>query len=59
MSFSKKDGVIFYIYLIVFVVFLWNAVTISIQRFKCVEMTQTELLLNTFNSFCLNFKKCN
>ena len=45
-------------YFILAAVFLWCAVTSTIQRFKCVKMSETELLLAIPTSFVLDFKKC-
>lgn len=38
-------------------IMLWFGITITIQAFICPEMTNTELILNSPNSFILNFKK--
>jgi hypothetical protein len=37
---------------------LWFGITRTIQAYKCPKMTNTELFLNTDNSFLLNFKEC-
>ena len=36
---------------------LWIAITSMIQRFKCPEMTDTQLFLNIPNSMMLNFNE--
>ena len=37
-------------------IFLWIAVTVTIQRFKCTKMSETELFLEIPNNFVLKFK---
>ena len=45
---------------ILITVVLWLVVTAGfIQRFKCPEMTETELILHIPKSFMLDFKNCN
>lgn len=39
-------------------VFLYIAITSSIQRFKCAELTETELFIMIPQSFLLDFKTC-
>jgi hypothetical protein len=45
-------------YTILVVTCLWIAITSTIQRFKCVKMSETELFLGIPNSFMLDFKIC-
>jgi len=44
--------------IILIIIFVHVSVTISIQRFKCPKMTETELSLSIIQCFILNFKKC-
>jgi len=46
-------------YIIAMVILSWISITISIQRFKCVKLTQTELFLMIPDTFVCNFKNCN
>lgn len=34
---------------------VWTSISLTIQRFKCPTMTETELFLNIPKSFILNF----
>jgi hypothetical protein len=45
-------------YLIVFILFLWVSITGLIQSFKCVSMTQIEVLINIPKSSVLIWKEC-
>jgi len=51
------------IYLILYIIFLtcsiWVAVSTTIQRFKCAELTETELFQLVPQSFICNWKTCN
>ena len=38
--------------------FMWIFVTTLIQRFKCTNMTETEMLIHAPKSFVLDWKKC-
>jgi hypothetical protein len=46
------------VYIIAIIVLLWISISTSIQRFKCVKLTQTELFLMIPDSFVCNFKNC-
>jgi len=46
-------------YIIAMVILSWISITISIQRFKCVKLTQTELFLMIPDTFICNFQNCN
>jgi hypothetical protein len=56
----KKFKVLIEIYIILFLmIILWTSVTCIIQRFKCPQMTETQLFINIPNSFMTNWKYCN
>ena len=44
------------VYLVLFAIFLWGAVSNIIQAFKCPEMSQTELFLHIPKSFVCDWK---
>lgn len=46
------------VYIIVIPVLLWVYTTVMIQRFKCSEMTETQLFLNIPNSIVCNWQHC-
>jgi hypothetical protein len=40
-------------------VFLWVSISCALQRLKCPQMTETELLLYIPHSFLCDWKHCN
>ena len=40
------------------IVLLWVSVTITIQRFKCPELTETQLFKRIPHAFVLNWVDC-
>ena len=38
---------------------MWLVVSISIQRFRCTKMTETELFLQIPRAFICDWKECN
>jgi hypothetical protein len=47
------------LYTVLVAVFLWVAISSTIQRFKCTKMSETELLLHIHKSFVCDWKHCN
>ena len=45
--------------IILVMILLWVAISSIIQRFKCSEMTETQLFIHIPESFILNWKYCN
>jgi hypothetical protein len=46
------------IYGLVLSVLIWVGITCTIQRFKCPQMTETQLYLNIPHSFVCDWKYC-
>jgi len=44
--------------IIILTILIWLGISIMIQGFRCPDMTQTELILNSLNSLIFNFKHC-
>lgn len=53
-----KDYTIKILYGVLVSVFLWVFVTTTIQAFKCIGMTQTQLLLHIPKSFVCDWNNC-
>lgn len=37
---------------------IWIAISSTIQRFKCISLTETEILIRIPKSFILDWKNC-
>ncbi len=47
-----------FIILFIFISVIWLITTVTMQRFKCSKLTETELFISIPNSFILDFKTC-
>lgn len=47
------------LYVVIVAVFLWMAISTTIQRFKCDTMTETQLFLHIPKSFVCDWRHCN
>lgn len=54
-----KDNIGNALYFMLVAVFLWVAISSTIQRFKCTKMSETELFLHIPKSFVCNWQHCN
>jgi len=54
----KKSIIILLALVIILLVLLWCKISITIQAFKCPQMTQTELFLNMPKSFMCEWRVC-
>ena len=58
-SFDNFMGFINKLYKVLIVLLLfWIFITSTIQRFKCIDLTETEVLLRIPNSIILDWKEC-
>lgn len=48
-----------YPFIIVFSIILNIGITSTVQRFKCVKLSETQLFMEIPNNFIYRFKKCN
>lgn len=55
MKNNNFNKVFYYLFLIII---LWIVVSSTVQRFKCPEMTETQLFLHIPNSFVCNWYQC-
>jgi hypothetical protein len=55
---KPKDKLVKILTSIGLLVFIWVLVTISIQRFKCTNMSETELLIYIPQAFICDWKIC-
>ena len=59
MNMSKfKENVFIVVFTLFVAVFLWVAISTTIQRFKCPQMTETELFIHIPKSFVCDWKHC-
>lgn len=58
-AFDNFMGLINKIYKVLLVLLIvWIFITSTIQRFKCIDMTETEVLSRIPNSIILDWKEC-
>jgi hypothetical protein len=46
-------------YVLLVAVFLWVAISSTIQRFKCAKLTETEIFIRIPKSFVCDWANCN
>ena len=54
-----KNNISNALYFVLVAVFLWVAISSTIQRFKCTEMSETELFIHIPKSFVCDWQHCN
>ena len=54
-----KNNIEYILYFISVAIILWVLTSTTIQRFKCPQLTETELLLLIPNSSKCNWQNCN
>ena len=54
-----KNNISNALYFVLVAVFLWAAISSTIQRFKCAEMSETELFIHIPKSFVCDWQHCN
>lgn len=58
-KFRFKENAAIVVYAMLVAVFMWVAISSTIQRFKCAKLTETELFLHIPKSFVCDWKHCN
>ena len=57
-KFNFKKNIDNFVYVMLIAVFMWVAISSTIQRFKCAELTETELFIRIPNSFVCDWVNC-
>lgn len=58
-KFKFKTQLIAFAYVLLVAVFLWVAISSTIQRFKCAKLTETEIFIRIPKSFVCDWANCN
>lgn len=58
-KFKFKENAAIVVYAMLVAVFLWVAISSTIQRFKCVKLTETEIFIRIPKSFVCDWANCN
>jgi hypothetical protein len=57
LNFTTKTAIVVYAMLVA--VFMWVAISSTIQRFKCAKLTETEIFIRIPKSFVCDWANCN
>jgi hypothetical protein len=58
-KFRFKENAAIVVYAMLVAVFMWVAISSTIQRFKCVKLTETEIFIRIPKSFVCDWANCN
>jgi len=58
-KFKFKENVAIVVYAMVVALFMWVAISSTIQRFKCAKLTETEIFIRIPKSFVCDWANCN
>ena len=58
-KFRFKENYAIVVYAMLVAVFMWVAISSTIQRFKCTKLTETEIFIRIPKSFVCDWVNCN
>ena len=57
-KFRFKENAAIVVYAMLVAVFMWVAISSTIQRFKCAKLTETEIFIRIPKSFVCDWANC-